>query len=72
MDLNAYLTAASKNDIYSGDEARNAIEFALDLLDAEKLHLEATEPQAYQSISRLEAARSELSSLRNDLEDYMD
>jgi len=72
MDQQAYLSAAEKNEIFNSYEARNAIQFALDLLQAEKLHLEATEPGAYSSISRLEAAWYELSSLERDIENYMD
>lgn len=72
MDQQAYLSAAGKNEIFSSYEARNAIEFALDLLHAEKLHLAATEPGSYTSISRLEVAWSELSNLACDIEDFMD
>ena len=72
MTKDAFLEAARKNNIYGNDEANDAIEFVLDLLYAEKQHLEATEPAAYASISRLEAAWSELSCIASDLEDFME
>jgi hypothetical protein len=72
MNREAYLAAKRKNNIFSDDEARNAIEFALELLEAEQLHIEKTEPSAHTSIARLDAAHSELSSLAGDLEEFMD
>lgn len=70
MDREAFFSAVYRNDIYYGGEAKYALRFALDLLNAEKLHLEATKPSSYSSISRLEAAHSELSSMERYIDEY--
>jgi len=72
MDQKAYTGAKRKYNIFDEEEARNAIEFALELLQAERLHLEASEPGAHASISGLEAAWRELSDLASGIEEYMD
>lgn len=71
MEKAKYLEIAKSNDIHDDEQALGAINFALDLLEAERAHLEITRPGAYSDISRLESARSELDSLLDKLKDYM-
>jgi hypothetical protein len=72
MEYNAYDDIKRKYNYFSDDEAREAIDFTLDLLYAAKRHLQESEPDAHVSISRLEAAYRELSDLASNIEKFME
>lgn len=67
MEKEQVLEIMHRHIITGTDEAERAMEFVREMLEGEAKHLELTEPHAYMTISRLEAAASEVGSLLDDV-----
>ena len=67
MEKEQILEIMKQHLIVGADEAERALEFVREMLEGEAKYLELTEPGAYMTISRLEAAASEVGGLLDDV-----